>query len=156
MTKADQVRARIAQAKLANEQQADIVTWAIENLAMKSGQAKQYVRDLWNEEPKTKTVSSTKAKKEPTAAAASPKSKTMSAKPQKKAGAAVNSLSELRDVLKADGVEITSFDGAKIVTPNGTYSMFAREVFLRSPDGKTVLVSKASDFRSKKATLHFV
>lgn len=142
MSKANQVRARILEAKEAGEDQAVVVAWAIENLGMSKGLANTYVKENWDKKVKTeKKVSSEKIKTEKPPKEKKPRTKTP-----------VN-LTEAMEMMKSVGFEIISFDGGKIETPEGNYSMFGKDIYFRHFDEaakETVVeVFKTAEFVEK-------
>ena len=48
LTKAAQVRAKIAEAKRKHNSHATVVQWAVDTLGMPKGQANRYVAENWN------------------------------------------------------------------------------------------------------------
>jgi hypothetical protein len=146
--KTDQVRARIVEAKKAEEDQPIVVQWAMSELGMPKGQATKYVRDLWDENKGVK-VSVAKISDEPKA----PKTSTNKEKTK-----TPQNLSEVLEILKSKGIEpIKNFDGGEIHTKDGTYSMYGKNVYFRtvsSTGEKTVEIFKTSELKDKIATLH--
>ncbi len=137
MSKADQVRARIAEAKINSEDHAVVVAWAMETLGMSKGLANTYVKENWDKGVKTQKVSDKepKEKKEPKAL-------------KEKRVAVPKNMTEVVAILKNRGVEVLSFDGGSAVTKDGSYSMYGKDIYFRTVvnEEKVVEIIKASDF----------